>query len=250
MNNALYVGLSRQMTLKRQMDVIANNIANSDTTGFKVESLMLREDVQQPPLKPSSGSAAPEKISFVHDAGVSIDYTQGALKQTGGTFDLGLHGDGFFQVQTANGNRLTRDGRFTLNGQGQLVDMAGDPVLSNGGQPIRIDPTKTAPTISHDGTISQDGVIAGKVGVFKVADRAQLDKTEGGVFDPTTNGQTPTVDTKTTVEQGMIENSNVDAIQQMTRMIAVSRAYEQVSNMMDQTSSTSDESIQRLGKVN
>ena len=250
MNNALYVGLSRQMTLKRQMDVIANNIANSDTTGFKVESLMLREDVRQPSLRPSPGQAAPEKISFVHDAGVSIDYTQGALKQTGGTFDLGLHGDGFFQVQTPNGNRLTRDGRFTLNAQSQLIDMSGNPVLSNGGQPIRIDPTKTAPTISHDGTISQDGVIAGKVGVFKVADRTQLDKTEGGVFDPATNGLTPTVDPTTTVEQGMIENSNVDAIQQMTRMIAVSRAYEQVSNMMDQTSSTSDESIQRLGKVN
>lgn len=248
MNNALYVGLSRQMTLKREMDVIANNIANSDTTGFKVESLMLREDVQQPTLKPGSGPT--EKISFVHDAGVSIDYTQGALKQTGGTFDLGLRGDGFFQVQTANGNRLTRDGRFTLNAQSQLVDMAGNLVLGSGGQPIRIDPTKTPPSIAHDGTISQDGVIAGKVGVFKVADRSQLDKTEGGMFDPTTNGLTPTVDTSTTIQQGMIENSNVDAIQQMTRMISVSRAYEQVSNMMDQTSSTSDESIQRLGKVN
>jgi len=232
------------------MDVIANNIANSDTTGFKVESLMLREDVQQPPLKPSSGSTPAEKISFVHDAGVSVDFTQGALKQTGNTFDLGLRGDGFFQVQTPNGNRLTRDGRFSLNAQSQLVDIAGNPVLSSGGQPIRIDPNKTAPSIAHDGTISQDGVIAGKVGTFKVADRAQLGKDEGGLFDPTPGGQTPTADPTTSIQQGMIENSNVDAIQQMTRMIAVSRAYEQVSNMMDQTSNTSDESIQRLGKVN
>lgn len=248
MNNALYVGLSRQMTLKREMDVIANNIANSDTVGFKVESLMLREDVQQPMVKP--GSPPAEKIAFVHDAGVSIDYTQGALKQTGGTYDLGLRGDGFFQVQTANGNRLTRDGRFTLNAQSQLVDVAGNLVLSSAGQPIRIDPTKTAPSIAHDGTISQDGVIAAKVGVFTVADRSQLGKNEGGMFDPTLSGQTPTLDPVTTVQQGMIENSNVDAIQQMTRMITVSRAYEQVSNMMDQTSNTSDQSIQRLGKVN
>lgn len=248
MNNALYVGLSRQMTLKREMDVIANNIANSDTVGFKVESLMLREDVQQPSNKPWTGSAPPEKISFVHDAGVSLDYTQGALKQTGATFDLGLKGDGFFQVQTANGNRLTRDGRFTLNAQGQLVDLGGNPVLSSGGQPLRIDPNKTMPTIAHDGTISQDGVVAGKVGTFQVADRAQLGKESSGMFDP--GAQTPTADPKTTVQQGMLENSNVDAIQQMTRMIAVSRAYEQVSNMMDQTSNTSDESIQRLGRVN
>ena len=248
MNNALYVGLSRQMTLKREMDVISNNIANSDTVGFKVESLMLREDVRQPSLKPSSGSMPPEKISFVHDAGVSLDYTQGALKQTGAVFDLGLRGDGFFQVQTPNGNRLTRDGRFAMNAQGQLVDMAGNAVLSVGGQPIRIDPTKTPPTIAQDGTISQDGIVAGKVGAFKVADRTQLGKETSGMFDPV--GQTPTADPTTTVQQGMLENSNVDAIQQMTRMISVSRAYEQVSNMMNQTSDNSDQSIQRLGRVN
>ena len=249
MNNALYVGLSRQMTLKREMDVIANNIANSDTVGFKVESLMLREDVQQPAGKtPSSGFAPPEKISFVHDVGVSLDYTQGALKQTGGAFDLGLRGDGFFQVQTPNGNRLTRDGRFIMNAQGQLVDLAGNPVLSTGGQPIRIDPAKSPPTIAHDGTISQDGLVAGKVGAFKVADRTQMIRESSGLFDPGAQGAT--VDAATTVQQGMLENSNVDAIQQMTRMISVSRAYEQVSNMMDQTSNTSDQSIQRLGKVN
>src|SRR3569833_932539 len=222
MNNALYVDLSRQMTLMREMDVIVNNIAISDTVGFKVEALRLREDVQQP--SPLLGLQPAEKISFVHDAGVSIDYGQGALRQTGGTYDLGLRGDGFFQVQTANGNRLTRDGRFTLNAQSQLVDVAGNLVLGSGGQPIRIDPTKTAPSIAHDGTISQDGVIAGKVGVFKVADRTQLGKNEGGLFDPTLSGQAPTVDAGTSIQQGMIENSNVDAIQQMTRMIAVSRA--------------------------
>ena len=247
MNNALYVGLSRQMTLKTQMDLIANNIANSDTVGFKVESLMLREDMRQAPQK--AGAAPTEKIAFVQDAGVSRDYTQGALKQTGSTFDLGLRGVGLFQVQTANGPRFTRDGRFSLNAQGQIVDVAGDPVLSNGGQPVRVDPTKTPPSIAHDGTISQDGVIAaGKIGVFKFADRTLLQKVGGGLFDAA--GQTPTVDPATTIQQGMIESSNVDAIQQMTRMIAVSRAYDQVANMMDQTGQTSDESIQRLGKVN
>ena len=248
MNNALYVGLSRQMTLKSQLDVIANNIANSDTAGFKVESLRLREDAQEAPLKTSSGVTSGEKISFVQDAGVSRDYTQGALKQTGSTFDLALQGDGMFQVQTAGGPRLTRDGRFTLNAQSQLVDMSGNQVLGSGGQPIRIDPTKTPPSIAHDGTISQDGVVAGKVGVFKVPDRTVLQRVGHGMYDPA--GQTPTADPTTSVQQGMIENSNVDAIQQMTRMIAVSRAYEQVANMMEQTSTTSDDAIQRLGKVN
>jgi flagellar basal-body rod protein FlgF len=246
MNNALYVGLSRQLTLKRQMDVIANNIANSDTVGFKVESLMLGQDVQRPPLAP--GATAPESITFVHDTGLARDFRQGALRQTGGPFDLGLQGDGFFEVQTANGPRLTRDGRFTLDAQGQLVDSAGNAVLQAGGQPIRVDPTKTTPQIAHDGTVSQDGQLIGKIGVFKVADRAALTKLGSGLFDP--GAQTPAADPATVVQQGMIETANVDAIQQMTRMIAVSRSYEQVASMMDQTANTSDQSIQRLGRVN
>ena len=248
MNNALYVGLSRQMTLQRQMNVIANNIANSDTVGFKVEGLMVGEDVERPATKGFSPPGINSKVSFVHDSGMGRDFSQGGLKQTGGTFDLALHGDGFFQVQTANGNRLTRDGRFTLNAQGQIVDGAGDPVLSSTGNPINIDPTKTAPIIARDGTISQDGVIAGKIGVFKVADRSQLNKQGDGLLD--TGGQTPTADAPGKIEQGMTENSNVDPILMMTQMVSVSRAYEQVANMMSQTGSLSDESIQRLGKVN
>jgi flagellar basal-body rod protein FlgF len=248
MNNALYVGLSRQMTLQTQMNVIANNIANSDTAGFKVEGLMVGEDVERPATKGFANPSVSSKISFVHDSGMGRDFSQGGLKQTGGTFDLALHGGGFFQIQTASGNRLTRDGRFTLDAQGQIVDTAGDPVLSSNGNPINIDPTKTAPLIARDGTISQDGVIAGKIGVFKVADRSQLSKQGDGLLD--TGGQTPTADAPGKIEQGMIENSNVDPILEMTQMIAVSRAYEQVANMMSQTGSLSDESIQRLGKVN
>ena len=246
MNNALYVGLSRQLTLKRQMDVIANNIANSDTVGFKVESLMLGQDVQRPPLAP--GATAAESITFVHDTGLARDYRQGALRQTGGPFDLGLQGDGFFEVQTPGGVRLTRDGRFALNAQGQLVDSAGNAVLQAGGQPIRVDPTKTTPQIAHDGTVSQEGQVLGKIGVFSVADRGALAKVGEGLYDPA--GQTPALDGATAVQQGMIETANVDAIQQMTRMISVSRAYEQVTSMMDATGAASDQSIQRLGRVN
>jgi flagellar basal-body rod protein FlgF len=246
MNNALYVGLSRQLTLKRQMDVIANNIANSDTVGFKVESLQLGQDVQAPQLQPGQGAAPP--ITFVHDTALTRNFGQGALRQTGGPFDLGLQGNGFFEVQTAAGNRLTRDGRFALNAQGQLVDSSGNAVLQAGGQPIQLDPTKTSPQIAKDGTVSQDGQVMGKIGVFVVADRSALTKTGGGLFDP--GAQTPQVDPATAVQQGMIENANVDAIQQMTRMISVSRAYEQVTSMMDGVGNASDQSIQRLGRVN
>ena len=246
MNNALYVGLSRQLTLRHQMDVIANNIANTDTVGFKVESLQVGEDVQAPQLPPGGGAA--EAITFVHDIALTRDFRQGSLRQTGGAFDLGLQGDGFFEVQTPTGNRLTRDGRFGLDAQGQLVDSSGNAVLGNGGSPIVLDPTKSSPQIAHDGTVSQDGQVIGKIGVFTVPNRGALTKIGNGMFDPA--GQTPLADANTAVQQGMIENANVDAIQQMTRMISVSRAYEQVTSMMDGVGNASDQSIQRLGRVN
>ena len=249
MNNTLYVGLSRQMTLQRQMDVIANNLANTDTAGFKVESIMLGEDAQAPAGHKLSSTGKPaDPIAFVYDTGLARNFAQGSLKQTGAPFDLGLQGDGFFQVQTPDGVRFTRDGRFSLNATGQLTDVSGAAVLGTGGSPIVVDPQKGPPTIAHDGTVSQQGQVIGKVGVFRFADRSSLSKTGSSQYDA--GGQTPLAATDTKVEQGMIENSNVDPIKMMTQMISVSRAYEQVANMMDQTGSNSDQSIQRLGRVN
>ena len=249
MNNTLYVGLSRQMTLQREMDVIANNLSNTDTAGFKVESMMLSEDVQSPVGHKLTSTGTPvDPIAFVNDVGLARDFAQGSLKQTGATFDLGLQGDGFFQVQTPTGPRFTRDGRFSLNATGQLTDVSGAPVMGTSGSPIVVDPQKSPPTIAHDGTVSQEGQQIGKIGVFRFADRSALNKSGSSQYDA--NGQAPLAATDTKVVQGMTENSNVDPITMMTRMIAVSRAYEQVANMMDQTGSTSDQSIQRLGRVN
>ena len=255
MNNALYVGLSRQMTLQREMDVIANNIANSDTVGFKVENLKLETDARSPSgVQVDFSAPKPAPINFVHDVGVDRDYSQGALRQTGGTFDLALQGDGFFQVNTANGIRYTRDGRFSLNAKSQLADIAGNTLQGAGG-PITVDPLKNPPTIAQDGAVTQvdpaTGVatIIGRIGPMKFADPNALQKTDSGLYENVSN-LTPQAAQGTRIMQGMLESSNVDQIQMMTRMIAVSRAYEQVANMMSQTGDTSDQSIQRLGRVN
>ena len=244
MDNTLYVSLSRQMTLRKELDVVANNIANADTAGFKVESLMVANDPVTPPAAPG---AAPIQFSF--DNGLARDFSQGALRQTGGTLDLGLRGDGFFQVQTANGTRYTRDGRFALDAQGQIVTAAGDPVLSDGGAPLSIDPTKGPPLFGPDGTVTQGKQIAGKIGVVRFASQSALQKDGGGYFENVSNlGSQPAQDTK--VEQGMVESSNVNPIAQITRLIEVSRAYEQIANIMDGKSSLYNEAVQRLGKVN
>ncbi len=244
MDNTLYVSLSRQVTLRKELEVVANNIANADTAGFKVESLMVVADPKTPKATPG---AVP--IQFTTDQGLARDFSQGALHQTGGTLDLGLRGDGFFQVQTANGARYTRDGRFSLNAQGQIVTASGDPVLGDGGAPVSIDPTKGPPLIGADGTISQGAQTSGKIGVVRFASPSALKKDGGGYFENVSNlGSQPAQDTK--IEQGMVESSNVNPITQITRMIEVSRAYQQISNIMDGNGSLSEQAIQRLGKVN
>ena len=105
MENALYVGLSRQMTLRRQLDIVANNIANADTTGFKVEQPL----VQTEPRAPARSDDGPNPIKFVLDNGLARDFSQGSLKITNATFDLAIDGPGFFQIATPAGDRFTRD---------------------------------------------------------------------------------------------------------------------------------------------
>ena len=152
MDNTMYVALSRQMTLRREMDIIANNIANSDTTGFKVETAMVRVD-ESDKAKMVDG---PKSLKFVIDDGVIRDFSQGALATTGGTFDLAIEGQGFFKIQTDGGERFTRDGRFTLGADGRLTTQAGDPVMGESGE-IAVNPAEGPVAISLDGVVSQNG---------------------------------------------------------------------------------------------
>jgi flagellar basal-body rod protein FlgF len=242
-DNTLYVGLSRQMVLRREMDVIANNIANADTTGFKVESLMVRTEAQAPARMVDG----PRPVKFVLDDGVARDFSQGAMRQTGGTFDLALEGKGFFRVETPVGERYTRDGRFTISPEGQLMTQSGDAVAGEGGEVV-IDPTRGPVSIAADGTVSQNGERVAKIAVFTFDDRSVLAKDQGNLLKNTSNAQ-PTADTATQVRQGMLEGSNVNPILQITRMIEVSRAYEGLVRSMENTADLSRRAVERLGRV-
>ena len=151
MDNSLYVGLSKQMALQRQMDIIANNIANTDTAGFKVEALAVTEDPQAPAF--TLGGPAP--VKFVMPNGVIRNFGQGALRKTDSAFDVAIDGQGFFKVSTPQGERYTRDGRFRMDETGKLVTANGSPVLDDGGGEITLSPEKGQVTISPDGTFSQ-----------------------------------------------------------------------------------------------
>ena len=242
MDNTLYVGLSRQLTLQRSLDITANNMANLDTVGFKVEALTVQTDPLTPAIAPASNP-----LGYVLDNGVTRNFAQGGIEQTGNPLDVAIDGDGFFTVQTPNGNRYTRDGRFGLNTQNQLVDHQGDLVLSSGGAPIAVDPQKPDISISKDGTVSQTGTVVGKIGVFRFADRSVLSKQGDNLYDAP--GVTPTASTNAHLVQRAIEHSNVQPISEITNLIAITRAYDQVTQMISSTQDLSDSAIQRLGKA-
>lgn len=249
MDTAIYVGLSRQMTLQRALEVTANNIANADTVGFKVEALA----VQTASMSPPANSVDPSPINYVIDSGVTRNFGQGPMEQTGGVYDLALNGAGFFQVQGASGNLYTRDGRFSLDAQNRLVDQQGDPVLSASGAPITLDPTKTAPVIAKDGSISQTGPNGqvsqvGKVGVVRIADMTALSKQGNNLFaDP--SGQTAQPATNVTMQQGMVEKSNVQSISEITNLIEVTRTYASIQDLMSSTQDLSSKAIDALGRL-
>ena len=246
MDNALYVGLSNQMVLKRQMDIIANNIANADTNGFKVESLITKED----PAAPALTFGGPKPIKFVVPGGVARDFGQGSLRRTDSPLDMAIEGQGFFKVTTKAGDRYTRDGHFRTDDNGVVTTQAGDPVADDGGGQITIDPTKTgAISISPDGIVSQGSERIGKIGVYKFDSLSALEKTGDNQYQNAANQQ-PVASTDAKVRQGMLEGSNVNPIVQITKMIEVNRAYESVTQMMSSESDLSRNSVARLGKAN
>lgn len=246
MDTALYVGLSKQMTLQRQLDIAANNIANLDTAGFKVEGLMQQTD----PLTPERAPRA-ARINYVLDDGVGRDFGQGALEQTGNTYDLAIQGDAFFQVQTAAGPRWTRDGRFTVDAQGRLVTQNGDAVLTAEGQETTFDPQKSPPVFGKDGTITQTdnrGQVTqvGKLTVARFANLSGLTKDGDNLFR---SDETPVAARDAQLRQGVVEKANVKPVLEITSLIDITRAYERVQNMLATTSDLSRSAVERLGRV-
>ena len=239
MNTAIYVGLSRQTTLQRALSVVANNIANASTPGFKLESAMVQEEKATP-----RGADGP--ISYVLDTGIVRDFGQGALSTTGAPLDVAIDGDAFFAIQTQAGTRYTRDGRFTLDAQNRLVTQDGDPVLGAGGQPITLNPTAGEPSINQDGSIRQGALTSGRIEVVRFADVSVLSK-EGANNFSAPQGAAPTPAPDARLHQGMVEASNVNTVLEITNLIEISRAYERVAKMMDQAGDLSNRCIERLG---
>ncbi len=216
MENGTYAGITRQHGLMAEMRTIANNIANASTTGFKAEGVIFAEHIKRLDHGHSSLSMA---TASVRDTAM----TQGGLAQTGGTFDLAIEGDGFFLIQTPQGERLTRAGSFTPNGNGDLVTMDGHPVLDAGGAPIFVPQGGGKIAIAPDGTLSAAGQPVGQIGLVVPSDPDRMSRHGGTMFEAA-GGYEPSLDGR--MMQGFLEQSNVNSIVQIGRMIEVQRAYE------------------------
>jgi flagellar basal-body rod protein FlgF len=216
MDNTAYAALTRQSGLLQEMQVLANNIANASTTGFRAEGVMFSEHVQ------SLGQGA-DSLSMATARVRETVMTQGSLTQTGGTFDLAIEGDGFFLIETPQGQRLTRAGAFGPNDQGDLVTPDGYPVLDAGGAPLFVPLGAGQIGIGADGTISVAGAPIGQIGLVIPTDPNQMIRQSGTLFDAT-GGFAPAPDGR--IVQGYLESANVNPIQQISRMIEVQRAYE------------------------
>jgi flagellar basal-body rod protein FlgF len=251
MENALLIGLSRQTILERQLDVVANNVANVNTAGFKADRSLFEEFLKSGAHE-DNFVGKDRSVSYVQDRGTFHDFSQGAVEQTKNPLDVAVDGSGFLVVQTAAGERYTRDGGLQHNKTGQLVTVTGNPVLGVSG-PIVFQPTDHDINVSPDGTVtvlegsSRADSIRGKLRLVSFADAQKLLKEGSNLYSAGAGAATP--DTKSSVKQGFIEKSNVNAVAEMSTMIEVTRAYTQISALLQQQSDLHKTAIQQLADV-
>ncbi len=238
MDNAIYATLTRQSGLMREMRATANNIANSATTGFRREGVVFAEHVA------ALGRDAPS-LSMADARGRVIDLTQGGITGTGGTFDFAIEGEGFFQIDDSGRPLLTRAGSFIPSPEGVLLTADGARVLDAGGAPIFVPPDATDVHMSADGTLSAQGQAIAQIGVFRPTDPNSLIH-EGGTRFSFTGDVEPAEGTQ--LIQGSLEDSNVNPVLEISRMIEVQRAYEMGQAFLDREDSRIKSVISTLSR--
>jgi flagellar basal-body rod protein FlgF len=244
MENAQLISLSRQMALQRQMDVVANNLANVNTTGFKAEQILFEEYVM-PVARNQDFAWIDQPLSYTQDWSTLHDLGDGAVIQTGNPLDVAIQGDGFLAVMTPAGERWTKSGALQLDANGTLVTTDGHPVLGDGGE-IRFDETEIDINIAPDGTVSSNNGDKGRLRVVEFEDPQALARMGSNLFA----GGNPVDGTGTTrLLQGALEKSNVSGISEMAEMIRVSRSYQSVASMMQRQDEMRRSAVQRLGDV-
>jgi flagellar basal-body rod protein FlgF len=241
MDIASNVAASRLLAQQRAMDVIADNIANAGTPGFKAERVQFSDWLSR-----QTGTSAPpgdKTVAYTQDRATWREQQAGTLTHTGNPFDLALTSDGYFTVSTPRGPRLTRDGRFGLMPDGTVADAAGNAVLNTNGQPIQLAPTDTRVSIAGDGTVSSENGQLGKIGVVAPTDPMQL-AAEGNTQMRATGATQPV--TAPGIVQGAVEDSNVQPVLEVTRMMDGERQFQFLAQFVQAESDRQQNAIDKL----
>lgn len=262
MHEGIFIAASAGLKQGRKLDVIAQNLANVNNTGYKRDRLVFKE--MMPPFPPDSGLEAgknvlltPDKsntnVSYVAVTDQYTDFTPGEFKQTEGTLDLALAGPGFFSVLTNEGVRFTRNGNFRLDTANRLVNQKGESILDGQNQPIVIDAPGADIAIDGQGNISAGtGLVNIPIGNIKLVNfenTKTLEKIGDGQFRQTDPEAEEKPANETSMRQGFLENSNVSTVDEMTDMLATLRLFETYQKMIQSIDSMDDQSVNDIGRV-
>ena len=228
METTAVIAASRQGGLKRQLEVVANNLANMSTNGFKSSQMMFVEHV----VKSKGGERLlSPKLTYTRDIATRIDVTDGAIETTGNPLDMAIRNEGFFVVRDQGGNEFyTRNGQFRLDTTGQIVNQQGYALIAEGGQPITLSPEDSEINIGRDGTISTENGQLGKLQVVRFENAQDMQRTSGALF---TSQLPPQPVQNADIIQGALEGSNVEPIMEMARMIELHRSYESAKSFIE-----------------
>ncbi|MGB3940688.1 MAG: flagellar basal-body rod protein FlgF [Candidatus Manganitrophaceae bacterium] len=247
--DSIYPVLSGALAQEKRLEIVANNLANVNTTGFKRDDPLF-EGISLPPGVGKNGGILPGP-TFEMLSTVFTDFSPGPIQMTGEPLDLAIEGEGFFQIQTRQGVRYGRGGSFTLNSQGQIVTGDGFPLLGSGG-PITLPPGKVE--IDRTGRISVRGTEVGArpteidtLTVYRFSDPSRLKKIGQTLFEAGSEGAAPLPEAR--VLQGGLEGSNVNPVQEMVSMIAVMRLYESAQKAIQTADETAAKAANDVGRV-
>lgn len=236
--SSIYTLLSQQQALQRQMQVIANNVANMNTTGYKNRGVLFQDFIEQPNPK------------FTHhmvvDRGTMRDTSQGTLIKTDNPLDLAISGNGYFAVQTPEGIQYTRQGSFQLDSEGSLVTPDGYKVLSGGGTAVSIPDDAKEISVGRDGTISTDKGTLTRLELVHFDNELEMEETHSGLYQ---SAQAPTTDNDSTLYQGMVEGSNVKPVAEITQITEITRAYQYVVKLVDSENQRISNVVRTLGRA-
>lgn len=239
METSIYIGLSRLESLRRQMDVVANNIANMNTTGYKGQRMLFQEYLERP-------DRSTDRLSFTQDYGQLRNLSAGPMQTTSNALDVAIRGEGYFPVETVSGVRYTRAGSFQMNADGELVDRNGLPVLGEGNARIVIPQGAERITIKGDGTMESENGVFATLKVVNFAEQQRMKELGGGLYE---TDQAEQIVEKPEIVQGMIEGSNVQPIVESTQMMEVLRAYQSTQKILENEHERIRTAIRQLGRT-